>query len=88
MFHRQFFLLVCSTTTEAYDSEKMAMEFLMQFPKQAFTVGQQLVFSFQDKKLLSLVVKELEGEPMRTRETLVPSPTMKGTKGTPSPPLR
>ncbi len=52
----------CSTTTDPYDTEKMAMEFLMQFPKQAFTVGQQLVFAFEDKKVLSLVVKELEGQ--------------------------
>ena len=53
--------VINSTTTEAYDTEKMAMEFLMQFPRQAFTVGQQLVFSFEEKKILSLVVKELEG---------------------------
>ena len=53
--------VINSTSTEAYDTEKMAMEFLMQFPRQAFTVGQQLVFSFEEKKILSLVVKELEG---------------------------
>ncbi len=39
----------------------MAREFLMQFPKQSFTVGQQLVFSFEEKKLLALNVKEIEG---------------------------
>ncbi|CAH1788773.1 unnamed protein product, partial [Owenia fusiformis] len=54
------FLQKKSTTTEPYDSDKMAAEFLMQFPQQAFTVRQQLVFSFQDKKMLGLVVKELE----------------------------
>ena len=53
--------VINSTTTEAYDTEKMAIQFLMQFPRQAFTVGQQLVFSFEEKKILSLVVKELEG---------------------------
>ncbi len=33
----------------------------MQFPKQAFSVGQQLVFQFLDKKMLMLTVKEMEG---------------------------
>jgi hypothetical protein len=40
----------------------MAKEFLLQFSGQAFTVGQQLAFSFLDKKLLGLVVKSLEGK--------------------------
>lgn len=39
----------------------MARHFLQQFSGQAFTVGQQLAFAFQDKKLLGLVVKDLEG---------------------------
>jgi vesicle-fusing ATPase len=39
----------------------MALEFVMQFPQQAFTVGQELVFSFTDKKYLSVIVKDLEG---------------------------
>ena len=51
-----------STTTDPYDSDKMAMEFLMQFPQQIFTVGQLLVFSFQDQKMLGLTVKEIEGK--------------------------
>jgi vesicle-fusing ATPase len=38
----------------------MAKDFLMQFVGQAFTVGQQLAFQFQDKKMLGLVVKSLE----------------------------
>lgn len=40
----------------------MAREFLAQFHHQSFSVGQQLVFSFQEKKILLLIVKELEGE--------------------------
>lgn len=40
----------------------MAKEFLYSFPGQAFTVGQQLAFVFKDKKILSLVVKELQGK--------------------------
>lgn len=52
---------MCSTTSEPYDTDKMALEFVMQFPQQAFTVGQELVFSFTDKKYLSVIVKDLEG---------------------------
>nr|WIM01502.1 vesicle-fusing ATPase 1-like [Limnephilus lunatus] len=49
-----------TTATESYDSELMARDFLAQFAGQIFTVGQQLAFSFQDKKILSLVIKSLE----------------------------
>lgn len=38
----------------------MARDFLLQFAGLAVTVGQPLVFSFQDKKLLCLAVKTLE----------------------------
>lgn len=54
------FLQKKSVTTEPYDSDLMAKEFLLQFSGQAFTVSQQLAFSFSDKKLLGLVVKSLE----------------------------
>jgi len=50
-----------STTTEPFDTDKMALEFVNQFPQQAFTVGQELVFSFMEKKVLSVIVRELEG---------------------------
>ena len=46
-----------NTSTDPFNSDDMAKEFSMQFCKQAFTVGMQCVFSFQDKKLLSIVVK-------------------------------
>ncbi|PIK42465.1 Vesicle-fusing ATPase, partial [Apostichopus japonicus] len=50
-----------STTQESYDTKKMAVEFNQQFNRQAFTVGQQLVFNFSDqRKMLGLVVKEIE----------------------------
>lgn len=39
----------------------MAKEFLMQFSDKAFTEGQQLAFSFQNKKILGLMIKSLEG---------------------------
>lgn len=39
----------------------MAKEFVMSFPNQMFTVGQQLAFPFKDKKLLLAIVKDLEG---------------------------
>ncbi|XP_046444786.1 vesicle-fusing ATPase 1-like [Daphnia pulex] len=55
------FLQKKSTTLEPYDSDAMAREFLAQFHHQSFSVGQQLVFQFQEKKLLILIVKELEG---------------------------
>lgn len=48
------------TTTEPYDTDLMAKDFLMQFAGMALTVGQPMVFSFSDKKLLGLNVKSLE----------------------------
>lgn len=54
------FLQKKTTTLDPYDTDQMAREFLLQFSGQAFTVGQQLAFSFFDKKLLGLVVKSLE----------------------------
>ena len=51
-----------STSQEPYDSDKMAAAFSAQFARQAFTVGQQLVFAFENKKLLGLVVKSMQGE--------------------------
>uniref|UniRef100_A0A8C6NUV8 Vesicle-fusing ATPase n=1 Tax=Nothobranchius furzeri TaxID=105023 RepID=A0A8C6NUV8_NOTFU len=42
-----------------YDTDKMAREFLQLFNNQAFTVGQQLVFSFSEK-LFNIVVKDIE----------------------------
>lgn len=38
----------------------MARDFLMQFSGLAITVGQPLVFSFNDKKLLGLNIKTIE----------------------------
>lgn len=55
------FLNKKSTTQESYDTKKMALEFNIQFNKQAFALGQQLVFNFSDqRKMLGLVVKEIE----------------------------
>ncbi|XP_037025989.1 vesicle-fusing ATPase 1-like isoform X2 [Bradysia coprophila] len=54
------FLQKKTTTLEPYDSDLMAKDFIMQFSGLALTVGQPLVFSFQDKKLLGLAVKTLE----------------------------
>lgn len=39
----------------------MAKAFVMQFANQVFTVGQLLAFDFNGKKLLALVVKDIEG---------------------------
>ena len=46
-----------NTTQDPFNSDEMAKEFSIQFCKQAFTVGMQCVFNFQDKKLLQVVVK-------------------------------
>uniref|UniRef100_T1IP97 Vesicle-fusing ATPase n=1 Tax=Strigamia maritima TaxID=126957 RepID=T1IP97_STRMM len=54
------FLQKKNSTLEPYDTDKMAAEFVQQFPNQAFTVTQHLAFGFLDKKLLELVVKDLE----------------------------
>ncbi|RXM36062.1 Vesicle-fusing ATPase, partial [Acipenser ruthenus] len=53
------FLQKKSVDTSPYDSDKMAGEYIQQFNNQAFTVGQQLVFSFNDK-LFGLLVKDIE----------------------------
>lgn len=42
-----------------YDTDKMASEFIQHFTNQAFSVGQQLVFSYCDK-VFSLIVKDME----------------------------
>jgi len=54
------FLSPKSTTTDPYDTDKMAVEFLQQFSDHAFSVGQCLPFQFLDKKTLTLAVKEIE----------------------------
>ncbi|KAK2151366.1 hypothetical protein LSH36_366g05020 [Paralvinella palmiformis] len=59
------FLMKKSTTLDPYDSDRMAAEFLMQFPRQAFSVGQQLAFAFPEKKMLLLTCKELEAMDMK-----------------------
>jgi vesicle-fusing ATPase len=65
-FDRTFFLLNFSTTLDPSDSDAMAREFLAQNHHMIFTVGQQLVLSFQEKKL-QLIVKELEGKEVLIR---------------------
>ncbi|XP_037664658.1 vesicle-fusing ATPase isoform X2 [Choloepus didactylus] len=53
------FLQKKSIDSNPYDTDKMAAEFIQQFNNQAFSVGQQLVFSFNDK-LFGLLVKDIE----------------------------
>jgi len=48
-------------TQEPFDTDAMAQEFLMQFPRQAFTVGQSIVFQFHDKPMLNVVIDDIEG---------------------------
>ncbi|XP_047488495.1 vesicle-fusing ATPase 1-like isoform X3 [Penaeus chinensis] len=54
------FLQKKSTTNEPYNTDQMAASFMEQFPRHGFTVDQPLVFKFQDKKTLSILVKEIE----------------------------
>lgn len=53
------FLQKKSIDSNPYDTDKMAGEFIQQFNNQAFSVGQQLVFSFNEK-LFGLLVKDIE----------------------------
>ncbi|XP_018495179.1 vesicle-fusing ATPase 1 [Galendromus occidentalis] len=46
-------------TQEPFDTDKMAIAFVQAFPKQAFTVGQLMVFQF-NKTLFKLSITELE----------------------------
>lgn len=45
---------------DPYNTDEMLKEFLMQFPKQTFCVGQPILFQFKDKPLCMLTVKEIE----------------------------
>ena len=47
-------------TQDSFDTDAMAREFLYQFPKQSFNVGQIVVFQYQDKPLLQIIVSEIE----------------------------
>lgn len=49
-----------TTSQEQYDTDQMALEYCNYFANQVFQVGQQLAFAFQNKKLLSLFVKDIE----------------------------
>ncbi|XP_063077728.1 vesicle-fusing ATPase [Engraulis encrasicolus] len=53
------FLQKKNVDSSPYDTDKMAAEFIQHFNNQAFTKGQQLVFSFSDK-LFSIVIKDIE----------------------------
>ncbi|KAM9837208.1 vesicle-fusing ATPase-like isoform 1-T2 [Aulostomus maculatus] len=53
------FLQKKNVESNPYDSDKMASEFIQHFNNQAFSVGQQLAFSFCGK-LFSLLIKDME----------------------------
>ncbi|KOC60817.1 Vesicle-fusing ATPase 1 [Habropoda laboriosa] len=75
------FLQKKSITLEAYNTDEMAKDFLLQFSGQAFTVSQQLVFQFKDKKMLGLVVKSLEAADLSaisSGQNTVPKKTQMG----------
>lgn len=54
------FLQKNKATPEPYDTEEMAKEFLMSYPKQVFTVGQRICFKLSDKPILEMKVKDQE----------------------------
>jgi len=54
-----------NTTTDEYNSDSMAGDFTSQFGNMALTEGQGLVFSFGDKKLLGVNIKEIEASDLR-----------------------
>lgn len=75
------FLQKKSATTEPYDTDQMAKEFLMQFTGQAFTVQQKLAFAFSQKKVLEVVVKSLEAADLnaiKAGQNAKPCPTRMG----------
>uniref|UniRef100_H2S3L4 Vesicle-fusing ATPase n=1 Tax=Takifugu rubripes TaxID=31033 RepID=H2S3L4_TAKRU len=53
------FLQKKNADSNPYNSDLMASEFIQHFNNQAFSVGQQLAFSFSDK-LFSLLIKDIE----------------------------
>ncbi|XP_049916923.1 vesicle-fusing ATPase-like [Epinephelus moara] len=53
------FLQKKNVDSNPYDSDNMASEFIQHFNNQAFSIGQQLVFSFCDK-LFGLLIKDIE----------------------------
>uniref|UniRef100_A0A8C4I6Z9 Vesicle-fusing ATPase n=1 Tax=Dicentrarchus labrax TaxID=13489 RepID=A0A8C4I6Z9_DICLA len=53
------FLQKKNVDSNPYDSDHMATEFIQHFNNQAFSIGQQLVFSFCDK-LFGLLIKDIE----------------------------
>jgi vesicle-fusing ATPase len=62
----------------------MAKEFLLQFAGLPLTVGQPLVFSFMDKKLLGLSVKNMEAvdtKQLAAGTKMEPKPTNFGLFG-------
>lgn len=47
-------------TKDPYNTDEMVKEFLMQFPSQAFSVGQPVVFQFRNLPLTLVTIKSIE----------------------------
>lgn len=54
-----------NATTDDYNTDSMATDFCSQFGNMAFTEGQIMMFSFGDRKLLQVSVKEIEASDLR-----------------------
>lgn len=79
--HNGMVKFIFRTSLEPYNTDEMAKDFLLQFSGQAFTVSQQLVFQFRDKKMLGLVVKSLEAADLSaisSGQTNMPKKTQMG----------
>lgn len=50
-----------SAGSETYNTDEMAVAFMEQFTTHVFTKNQPTVFKFQNKKVLSVITKEIEG---------------------------
>lgn len=57
------FLFLCRVkTTERFDTDMMAKEFLMAFTNHVLSVSQPLLFPLPDKHLMLITIKSIEGK--------------------------
>ncbi|XP_015795335.1 vesicle-fusing ATPase 1 [Tetranychus urticae] len=54
------FMMKNNISADIFDTDDMAIHFTQQFAEQAFTIGQPLAFKYGDKKLLQVVVSEIQ----------------------------
>lgn len=57
-----FFFCSRAKSSERFDTDMMAREFLMNFSNHVLSVGQVLLFQLPDKHLMSIKIKSIEGK--------------------------